>query len=168
MASLKGEIDRFSSVFSLYGPGTVGSWLCIVASVFVSWTLNAESRRRDTISNDFIAMLSMALVAAGHVFYLLLHSQQSDLFTNTSPEATLYASSVEAPLNVCETFVVALALFPIAGLRDHRWRAGAILGIAFLHSRQRQSFSRRIRGLSWRRRAIWPARFCSTFSRPWC
>jgi len=118
MASLKGEIDRFSSVSSLYGPGTVGSWLCIVASVFVSWTLNAESRRRDTISNDFIAMLSMALVAAGHVSYLLLHSQQSDLFTNTSPEATLYASSVEAPLNVCETFsVVALALFPIAGLR---------------------------------------------------
>ncbi|KAK4224811.1 hypothetical protein QBC38DRAFT_285751 [Podospora fimiseda] len=125
---IQDSTDRFSLVSSFYGPGAVGSWLCILTSVFVSWTLNNKSRKQDSITNDFIAALIMPTVAASHAFYLLLHRPTDDLFTNMSPDATRYAASIEAPLNVCETFsVAALALFAIARYKRHSWRATCIL-----------------------------------------
>jgi hypothetical protein len=145
MSQPEDSADRFSLVSSFYGPGTVGSWLCILASVFVTWTLNIKSRRCGSITNDFIAALSMPAVAAGHVFYLLFTAQrpvqlgeyslpdQSDLFTNALPIVARYAASVEAPLNVCETFAAAaLALIPIAGLARQTWRAVCVLVVGLL------------------------------------
>ncbi|KAK4236558.1 hypothetical protein C8A03DRAFT_35527 [Achaetomium macrosporum] len=141
MSQPSGDInDRTSIVSSFCGPGTVGSWLCILASVFVTWTLNLDGRRRDSITNDFIAALSMPAIAAGHVFYLLFSAQRSaelgeyaslsqrDLFTNPLPLVARYAAAVEAPLNVCETFsAMALSLFVIAALRHHTRRAICVL-----------------------------------------
>lgn len=128
--------ERFSLVSSLYGPGTVGCWLFTLASVFVTWTLNVDSRRRDSITNDFIAALSFPAIAAGHFFYLLFfadHSTGSLVFTNTEPEKISYAAAAEAPINVCETFAAAaLALFAIAAFRGHSRRYVCLLVVGLL------------------------------------
>lgn len=128
--------DRFSLVSSLYGPGTIGCWLCTLASVFATWTLNVDSRRKDSITNDFIAALALPTIAAVHFFYLLffsVHSTGSLVFTNTEPEVISYAAAAEAPLNVCETFAAAaLALFSIAAFRGHSRRSVCILIIGLL------------------------------------
>src|SRR4051812_18833480 len=112
-SSMTDGSDRLSLVSSLYGPGSIGCWLCTIASVFVSWTLNTESRHRDSITNDFIAALAIPLVATAHLFYLLFspqrtaqlgeyaHFNQASLLTSPFPIAAQYAAAVEAPLNVC-------------------------------------------------------------------
>ncbi|KAM6513259.1 hypothetical protein FALCPG4_015706 [Fusarium falciforme] len=136
--------DRFHLVSSLYGPGSIGCWLCTLASVFVTWSLNVESRRRDSITNDFIAALAIPIVATSHLFYLLVSPQrwthqdefadsQLQLFTSRLPMVTCYAAAAEAPLNVCETFAaMALALFAIAALSGHVRRAVCVLIVGLL------------------------------------
>jgi len=130
-------LDRFSRVSSLYGPGTVGCWLCTLASVFVTWTLNVDSRRRDSITNDLVAALAMPAVAASHVIFLLffavpapsrIYHSRVELLISTDPAVIQFAAAVEAPLNLCETFAtVALWLFPIAGLLGNRKRAISVM-----------------------------------------
>ena len=61
--------SRYQLVDSLYGPGTVGAWLLTLCAVLISWTLNMSSRRKDTISVDFIAALLLPLVAASHLVF---------------------------------------------------------------------------------------------------
>ena len=60
---------RYQLVDSLYGPGIVGAWLLTLCAVLISWTLNASSRRKDTISIDFIAALLLPMVAASHLVF---------------------------------------------------------------------------------------------------
>ena len=50
--------ERFDLVSSLYGPGNLTCWFLLLASVLLSWTVNPTIVRRDTITIDFIAMLT--------------------------------------------------------------------------------------------------------------
>ena len=131
--------DRFSRVSSLYGPGTVGCWLCTVASVFVTWTLNIDFRRRDSITSDLIAALAMPAVAASHVIFLLffavpapsrIYFSRAELLSSEDPAIIQFAAAVEAPLNLCETFAaVALGFFPIAALLGNWKRAVSVMAV---------------------------------------
>ncbi|KAM7205940.1 hypothetical protein V8F33_000770 [Rhypophila sp. PSN 637] len=139
MSPSDSSYDRLILVSSLYGPGAVGGWLCIVMSVFVTWTLDLGSRHRDSITNDFIAALSMPTFAACHVFYLLATTNSSmmtewsqrdrtRLLTTSTPASVQYAAAVEAPLVICDTFsVLALILFAIAAIRRFPRRVVAVL-----------------------------------------
>lgn len=60
------DTSRYQLIDSLYGPGTVRAWLLSTCAVLIIWTLNALSRRKDTIYVDLIATLLLPLVAAGH------------------------------------------------------------------------------------------------------
>lgn len=104
--------SRYNLVDSLYGPGTVGAWLFTLCAVSISWTFNRSSRRKDTISVDFIAALLLPLIAAGHLVFLIIRLPVSlaEIITARDVELQQYELAIEAPLNICETFSV-VALF---------------------------------------------------------
>lgn len=104
--------SRYKLVDSLYGPGTVGAWLLTLCAVSISWTFNRSSRRKDTISVDFIAALLLPLIAASHLVFLLIRLPVSlaEIITARDVELQQYGSAIEAPLNICETFSL-VALF---------------------------------------------------------
>jgi hypothetical protein len=100
------ETSRYQLVDSLYGPGTVGAWLLTLTAVLISWTLNLSTRRKDTLSIDLIGALLRPLVAADHLAWQLHRLPYPIIETITSKgvEVQKYASALEAPLNICETF----------------------------------------------------------------
>ncbi|MCJ1394652.1 hypothetical protein MMC18_007532 [Xylographa bjoerkii] len=107
--------SRYQLVDSLYGPGTVGAWLLTLCAVLISWTLNASSRRKDTISIDFIAALLLPMVAASHLVVQIarLPFSVAEVITAQDVEVQKYASAMAAPLNVCETFSIAGLLLAV-------------------------------------------------------
>jgi hypothetical protein len=117
-------------IYSFYGPGTILCWVFVFLSVLISWTLNVASRAEDSVDNDFIALLTIPAVAAGHLIYQIIHfpGGYSNIFTGQS-----FLGSLEASLTVCETFVnfMAPGLFAIAFYRVHLKRAGMI-GVVIL------------------------------------
>lgn len=109
------QTSRYQLVDSLYGPGTVGAWLLTLCAVLISWTLNASSRRKDTISVDFIAAILLPLVGAGHLVFQVarLPVSVAEAITAKDVEVQKYASALEAPLNICETFSMAALLLAV-------------------------------------------------------
>ncbi|KAK5741796.1 hypothetical protein LTR17_003787 [Elasticomyces elasticus] len=127
--------DRVKDVSGLYGPGSYGCWLLIVCSVFVSWTVNCETRRTDGFTNDLLGTLSLPVVAAGHLMYQLIWYQgdTKEIFLPSTPDAVARTGTIEASLAVCETFsALALFLFMIAGPRRHYKRCAAVAIAGFL------------------------------------
>ena len=57
----------YQGISSLYGPGTILCWYLTVSSCFCSWLFNAKKRSRDSIDNDFVAALTLPVVAATHL-----------------------------------------------------------------------------------------------------
>lgn len=109
------DASRYQLVDSLYGPGTVAAWLLTLCAVLISWTLNTSSRRKDTISVDLIAALLLPLIAGGHVVFQIVRLPVSvaEVITTENAELQKYASALEAPLNICETFSLAALLFAV-------------------------------------------------------
>ena len=101
--------DRYAKVESLYGPGTVGAWLCSIFSVFISWTITRRSRRTDSIYLDFIAVLVCPIVAGTNLFYLVfqLPTSVAEAIISNDPEDMQRVAAIEAPLKICEIYPVA-------------------------------------------------------------
>ncbi|KAH8812911.1 hypothetical protein F5884DRAFT_786655 [Xylogone sp. PMI_703] len=122
------ETSRYQLVDSLYGPGTVGAWLLTLCAVLISWTLNKSTRRKDSISIDFIGVILLPLVAAGHLIFQVsrLPYSVAETITSVDVEIQKYAYALEAPLNICETFsMVALIAAACCGPwwdGDPKWR----------------------------------------------
>ncbi|KAF5969256.1 hypothetical protein FCOIX_10974 [Fusarium coicis] len=113
MSNTTENLNRWALVSSLYGPGTFWSWLIIVASVFTSWTINPDTKRLDSITNDTIAALTLPVVAAADALYQLAKYDRPDrprLLLSDSPEDIQLVAALEAPLAICEVYVV-LAIF---------------------------------------------------------
>ena len=107
--------NRYQLVDSLYGPGTVGAWLLTLCSILISWALNTSSRRKDTVSVDVLAALLLPLIAAAHVMFQLarLPISVAEAITTQDVELQMYASALEAPLNICETFSVTALILAV-------------------------------------------------------
>ena len=137
-----GEDDRFSYVASFYGPGNTVGWLAALASVFITWTVNLEYRRKDSISTDLVFAVAVPCVAAGHVIHdMLLTPADGDerpvtieqLFTSADPILVRRAASAEAGLNICETFAsAAVVLVFISMLNGHLKRTIVVMIGGFL------------------------------------
>lgn len=123
--------ERFADVSSFYAPGTVVCWACVVASVFVSWFLHPRHARDGAVTNDLLGALTVPLVAAGHVvFVLALGGGRGEAIDVTGwTEAAMRATAaLEAPVLVSEDFLpVGLLLFAVAVRRRHRTRAACVL-----------------------------------------
>jgi len=123
---------RLTLVSSLYGPGAIGCWLAIVGSVFVSWTVNKDTRKVDLITNDLIATLTLPVVAAGHLVYQIatFPGPRRDILTTLEPGLVQYVAALEAALTVCDTFVsLGLLLIVVAAWKLQFKRC---LSIAFV------------------------------------
>ena len=133
------DTSRYQLVDSLYGPGTVGAWLLTLCAVLISWTLNTSSRRKDTISIDFIAALLLPMIAASHLIFQVarLPFSVAEAITAQDVEVQKYASAMEAPLNVCETFSMAALLLAVCcgpwWGSDPKWkRLGLVIIVGLL------------------------------------
>lgn len=126
--------ERFELVSSLYGPGNLLCWFLLLLSVLVSWTLNPRIARRDTITNDFLAVLLLPLVAVAHLLHQIYsHGRTRDLFTGFTRDDVRAVAAIEAPLAVCEGFVVcASVMYCVAAWRGQRRRMGLVLGVGGL------------------------------------
>ncbi|KAK4102191.1 hypothetical protein N658DRAFT_485552 [Parathielavia hyrcaniae] len=122
--------ERFQLVSSLYGEGTVLAWFFIVASTF------------DSVSNDFIAALTMPVVAPRGTASTWSSATGSSrggggetvgLLTSWTTGSVQLAAALEAPLTICENFVVmALVLFGVATYRGYSKRAFSVLAAGLL------------------------------------
>ena len=97
---------RLAHVSSLYGPGTFSAWILTIIGVAISWTVNGRSRQKDTISNDFIAVLALPAIASVHTLSQLPRypAVAQILFTSHKWDWLQASAAIEAPLVVCETF----------------------------------------------------------------
>ena len=132
--SATSDAERLKLVSSLYGPGAVTCWLCVVLSVFVSWTLNKEYRK-DNITKDVFAALSLPVVAAGHLIYqiVIYEGDRSAILTTSDPTLLPRVAAIEAPLNICETFsTLALSLFVLAEFKLHIRRCVVVGAVGLL------------------------------------
>jgi hypothetical protein len=126
---------RLSQVSTLYGPGTTGAWLLTLLSVLVTWTVNVRSKKKDTITNDLIAALSLPTIAAIHLFYELhlFSGSTQDLLTSTDSKILQHAAKIEAPLVLCETFsAFAITLVGISNWYGHMKRTSGVMTIGIL------------------------------------
>jgi hypothetical protein len=134
------DTSRYQLVDSLYGPGTVGAWLLTLCAILISWTLNTSSRRKDTISVDFVGALLLPMVAASHLVFQVarLLFSVGETITAQNVELQKYASAMEAPLNICETFsIAALLLAVFCGpwwSSDPKWKRLGLVLVAGLLS----------------------------------
>ncbi|PCD32726.1 hypothetical protein AU210_008968 [Fusarium oxysporum f. sp. radicis-cucumerinum] len=125
MEDTRENLNRWALVSSLYGPGTFWSWLIIVASVFISWTINPVTKRLDSITNDTIAALTLPVVAAADALYQLAKYDRPDrprLLLSHSPEDIQLVAALEAPLAICEVYVVLAIFLHSAASRRYQWK----------------------------------------------
>ncbi|KAF2117892.1 hypothetical protein BDV96DRAFT_685537 [Lophiotrema nucula] len=118
-------------VSSLYGPGAIICWLCTIVSVLLNWSLNSSSRQHDTITNDFVACLSLPAIAAVHLAYALC------TFSGPGPETGNREanSTMNAAFTVCIDFaVVAPIMLALASYHWHwrRWIPTLLVGAGCL------------------------------------
>ncbi|KAF4443503.1 hypothetical protein FACUT_1320 [Fusarium acutatum] len=135
MANTTENLNRWALVSSLYGPGTFWSWLIIVASVFTSWTINPVTKRLDSITNDTIAALTLPVVAAADALYQLAKYDRPDRprwLLSHSPEDIQLVAALEAPLAICEVYVVLGIFLHSAASRRYQWKRVGCVTLATL------------------------------------
>jgi hypothetical protein len=96
------RIRDLATVSSLYGPGAVAGWLCSIVSVLTPWLLTSWDQQKSRISNDLIAALALPFIAVIHMTYQLSNVLEP-IDSPSSP-------GIEAPLVICETFLVVAPL----------------------------------------------------------
>lgn len=107
--------DELALVSSLYGKGTILCWLLTILACLISWTCNKEKRNSDALNADFVGILVLPFVAAGHTIYQIrcLKSLSSSDFSPV--RITQLSRAVEASLTVTETFIIlSMVLFLMA------------------------------------------------------
>lgn len=107
--------DELALVSSLYGKGTTLCWLFTILACLILWTCDKRKRKSDTLDADFIGILALPSVAAGHTIYQI-RCLKSLTFADISPlKITQLSRAIEASLTVTETFMMlSVVLFLVA------------------------------------------------------
>lgn len=107
--------DELALVSSLYGKGTTLCWLFTILACLISWTCEKKKRRFDTLNADFIGILALPSVAAGHTIFQI-RCLKSLAYSDISPVRIMQLSrAIEASLTITETFMVlSVVLFLVA------------------------------------------------------
>jgi len=104
-------------------------WFCIIASVLISWLLHPQQSRKNTVTSDLIAVVTFPIVAAAHFLHQnLTYNFNGDPRPLTSwyPEAVIFGASVEAPLTICEDFVVVGIYLFCRASSQRQWKRATI------------------------------------------
>lgn len=59
--------DSLALVNSFYGPGATACWYLTCLSCLISWTIHPKKQKTDSITSDFIAVVTFPTVAAAHL-----------------------------------------------------------------------------------------------------
>ncbi|KAJ0115066.1 hypothetical protein J7T55_001475 [Diaporthe amygdali] len=107
--------DSLALVSSLYGKGTIFCWLLTILACLVTWTCNKRKRKSDSLNADFIGILTLPAVAAGHTIYQARYLKSHALL-DANPNTVIQLSrAIEASLTVTETFMIlSVLLFLLA------------------------------------------------------
>lgn len=131
-----------ADISSLYGPGTIASWLLITLACLLSWTApdrdHASSsssssataiRRRspDSLDSDFIATLAMPAIAAGHaISQIRRHDDDPDgeafLAVDDGAGVLPYMAGIEASMYVVDVGLLIVVVFLVLAIRHLRWK----------------------------------------------
>lgn len=107
--------DELALVSSFYSQGTILCWLLTILACLISWACNKKKRNSDTLNADFIGILVLPSVAAGHTIYqirCLRNLSSSDI---RPIRITQLSRAIEASLTVTETFIIfSVVLFLVA------------------------------------------------------
>ncbi|KAF2445843.1 hypothetical protein P171DRAFT_484502 [Karstenula rhodostoma CBS 690.94] len=101
------------------------------------------AQRKDTVTNDFFAVLTFPVVAVGHFFHQViqqtgrkghdktLHLQ--DALSSLNRDHVQFVAAIEAPLTVCEDFMLwSLLLYLLAARKGHVKRISLIVVVGTL------------------------------------
>lgn len=107
--------DELALVSSLYGKGTTFCWLFTILACLILWACDERKRKCDTLDADFIGILALPSVAAGHTIYQI-RCLKSLTFSDIKPvKITQLSRAIEASLTVTETFMIlSVVLFLVA------------------------------------------------------
>lgn len=97
--------DELALVSSLYGRGTILCWLFTILACLISWTCDKRKRKSDTLNADFIGILTLPSVAAGHTLYQI-RCLKTLSYSDMGPvKITQFSRAIEASLTIIETFI---------------------------------------------------------------
>jgi hypothetical protein len=131
-AAASQDDSLLAQVSSLYGPGNVGGWLCVVGAVLVTWIFNTKYKSKDSITVDFVAAAAMPVVAAGHFYYLLAKGVNGvsarDEASVPRADFVQLIAAMQAPFRISREFQnISFALFAMAVRRGHIKRTSALV-----------------------------------------
>lgn len=107
--------DELALVSSLYGKGTTLCWLLTILACLTTWTCDKRKRKSDSLNADFVGVLFLPSVAAGHTIYQIRGLRPRALSDIEPIEVTRISRAIEASLTVTETFMVlSVVLFLVA------------------------------------------------------
>lgn len=119
--------DELALVSSLYGRGTILCWLLTILACLISWTCDKEKRRSDTLNADFIGILTLPSVAAGHTLYQIRCLKTLSYSDMRPVKITQFSRAIEASLTIIETFITfSIVLFLLVFLARCYKRAVSI------------------------------------------
>ncbi|KAJ4346601.1 uncharacterized protein N0V89_010532 [Didymosphaeria variabile] len=138
MTNLPGD-ERFELVSSLFGPGNIACWICLIIQLDNQPVL----RKKDTITNDFIAVLTFPIVAAGHFFHQIVQQtgkkhdgktlRLPDLLMSLDRDDVQAVAAMEAPLTICEDFILwATLLYMLAARKGQLKRMSLVVATGSL------------------------------------
>ena len=96
--------DDYVLVSSFYGPRATGGWFLTALASLLSYGLHPKIHNVDSVSTDFIAVLTFPTVAAAHLISQV-RSFPSDARDANDMEMVQKVASMEAPLNVTTLFL---------------------------------------------------------------
>ena len=123
------ENDKYATVSSLYGPGTICCWYLTALSVFISWAIHARKRISDSLDVDALAVLTLPIVASADFLV-----QARSLSRRDEPNIPVQdVAAIQAPLFVVLAFTkISVVLFLTGATPQSIWRASAVEFVAFL------------------------------------
>ena len=96
--------DSLALVNSFYGPGATACWYLTCLSCLVSWSLHPRKRESDSITANFIALVTFPVVAAGHlVAQIHDYPPQSSVGHEVLEQIN---AAVSASLTIAETYLI--------------------------------------------------------------
>jgi hypothetical protein len=96
--------DSLALVNSFYGPGATACWYLTCLSCLVSWSLHPKKRESDSVTADFIALVTFPVVAAAHLI-----SQVHDYPPQSSMDHEVLEqinAAISASLTIAETYLI--------------------------------------------------------------
>ena len=95
--------DSLTMVNSFYGPGATACWYLTCFSCLISWTFHPQKRTSDSITSDFIALVTFPTVAAVHLLSQVQnYPSQPSLDEQLSKQIH---ASMSASLTITETYL---------------------------------------------------------------